>query len=344
MSGNKQVIVIGRPTAIPQAEHFAITESDIPLIGEGQVLVRNMFLSVEPAMRGWLADTGNYSQPIPVGSIMRALAVGEVTESRIPEFTPGERLMGWFGWQTFAAVSTDAVIRKIEEDNLSPSLALGVLGLNGVTALLGLEKVGRPVAGDTVVVSTAAGSVGSAVGQIAKLLGCRTVGITGGAEKVAICLDEFGYDAAIDYRASDLHQMLAQACPHGVDVYFDNTAGPISDAVYRQLALHARIVSCGTASVSSWNPPPNGPRVERIIMTRRATLGGFVVLDHMDEFSAASARLAQWVREGKLRYREEIRDGIEHCPGAIAELYDGRNFGKLLIRLDQPGAGWVDGR
>lgn len=339
VSGNKQVIVVGRPTAIPQPEHFAITESDIPVIGEGQILLRNMFLSVEPAMRGWLADTSNYSQPIPIGSVMRALTVGEVIESRVPEFTPGDRLMGWFGWQTFAAVSADAVIRKIEDDGLSPSLALGVLGLNGVTALLGIEKVGRPIAGDTVVVSTAAGSVGSAVGQIAKLLGCRTIGIAGGAEKVAICREEFGYDVAIDYQAPGLDQALARACPDGANVYFDNTAGLISDAVYRQLALYARIVSCGTASVASWTPPPTGPRIERIIMTRRATMGGFVVLDHMDEFSATSARLAQWVREGKLRYREDIRDGIEHCPGAIAELYNGQNLGKRLIRLDQRGDG-----
>ncbi|MEJ2458379.1 MAG: NADP-dependent oxidoreductase, partial [Novosphingobium sp.] len=318
---------------IPQAEHFEIVDGDIPVINDGEILVRNLFLSVEPAMRGWLADKSNYSQPIEIGSVMRALTVGEVVESRIPAFAAGDLVLGWFGWQNFAAATPDAVIRKIADTDLSPSLALGVLGLNGVTALLGLEKVARPVAGDTVVVSTAAGSVGSAVGQIAKLLGCRTVGITGGAEKVAICRDEFGYDAAIDYHAPGLEQALADACPDGANVYFDNTAGPISDAVYRHLALYARIVTCGTASVASWDPVPTGPRVERTIMTRRATMGGFVVLDHMAEFNAASARLAQWVRAGRLKYREEIRDGIEHCPGAIADLYNGRNFGKRLIRL-----------
>lgn len=333
MAGNRQVRVAGRPTGIPQAEHFKIVDGDVPLIGKGQILVRNLFLSVEPAMRGWLADKSNYSQPIEIGSVMKALTVGEVVESRVSGFATGDRVMGWLGWQEFAAAAPDAVIRKVDDTDLSPSLALGVLGLNGVTALLGLEKVGRPVAGDTVVVSTAAGSVGSAVGQIAKLLGCRTVGITGGAEKAAICRDEFGYDVAIDYRAPRLDQALAAACPQGANVYFDNTAGAISDAVYRQLALHARIVTCGTASVASWNPGPAGPRVERIIMTKRATMGGFVVLDHMDEFNAASARLAQWVREGKLKYREEIFDGIEHCPDAIADLYNGRNLGKRLIRL-----------
>lgn len=333
MAGNTQVLVIGRPTGIPQAEHFAVFEGDLPTIDEGQILVRNLFLSVEPAMRGWLADRSNYSQPIEIGSVMKALTVGEIVESRAAGFAAGDRVMGWFGWQHFAAATPGAVIRKLDDADLSPSLALGVLGLNGVTALLGLEKVGRPVAGDTVVVSTAAGSVGSAVGQIAKLLGCRTVGITGGAEKVAICLDEFGYDAAIDYRAPGLEEALAGACPDGANVYFDNTAGIISDTVYRNLALYARIVTCGTASVASWNPGPTGPRVERIIMTRRATMGGFVVLDHMDEFNAASARLAQWVRDGKLNYREEFVDGIEYCPGAIADLYNGQNLGKRLIRL-----------
>jgi len=333
MPGNKQVLVAGRPAAIPQPEHFEIVDSEVPAAGPGEMLIRNIFLSVDPAMRGWLADTSNYSQPIAIGSVMRSFAVGEIVESNVTGFVVGERVMGWFGWQQFAAVAPDAVIRKVEDPDLSPSLALGILGLNGVTALLGLEKVGRPNAGDTVVVSTAAGAVGSAVGQIAKLLGCRTVGITGGAEKLAICRDEFGYDAAIDYRAHDLDRALAAACPRGVNVYFDNTAGSISDTVYRQLALHARVVTCGTASVSSWNPAPSGPRVERIVMTRRAQIGGFVVLDYMDEFQPAGVRLAQWVREGKLRYREEIADGIEQCPGAIADLYNGRNLGKRLVRL-----------
>jgi len=333
MPSNKQVLVAGRPSGIPQPEHFEIVDGEMPTIGEGQILVRNQYLSVEPAMRGWLADQSNYSQPIEIGSVMRSLTVGEVIESRTPDFAVGDMLMGWFGWQEFAATDADAVIRKVTDTDLSPSLALGVLGLNGVTALLALEKVGRPVAGDTVVVSTAAGSVGSAVGQIAKLLGCQTVGITGGPEKVAICLDDFGYDAALDYKAPGLEEALAAACPHGANVYFDNTAGAISDAVYRHLALHARIVTCGTASVASWDPVPTGPRVERLIMTKRLTMGGFVIFDHMNEFDAASRRLAQWVREGKLSYREEIIDGIENCPGAIADLYKGQNFGKRLIRL-----------
>lgn len=331
---NRQVVVASRPSGIPGPEHFTIVETPLAAPGEGELLVRNHFLSVDPAMRGWLADSSNYAPPVPLGSVMRSLCVGSVIASRAPGFAAGEQVMGWFGWQEFAKSTPDNVIRKVGDADLPPSLALGVLGLNGVTALLGLEKVGRPRPGETVVVSTAAGAVGSAAGQIAGILGCRTVGITGGPRKVAICAEEFGYDVAIDYRDPAFEAALAAACPQGVDVYFDNTAGPISDAVYRHLALHARIVSCGTASVSSWDPVPDGPRVERLIMTRRATMGGFVVLDFVDEFESAGARLAQWVREGKLRYREEILRGIEHCPSAIAGLYAGDNLGKRIIQLD----------
>lgn len=333
MTGNRQILVASRPTGIPQAEHFTLAENERPLPGAGQVLVRNRFLSVEPAMRGWLVDVNNYAEPVPVGSVMRALAVGEVVESNDPAYAPGDWLLGWFGWQEWAAVDAAAIVRKLDTGDLSPSLALGVLGLNGVTALLALEKIGEPKVDDTVLVSTASGSVGSAVGQIAKLLGCRTVGIAGGPDKMRQCLDEFGYDAAIDYRADGLDAAIAAACPDGVNVYFDNTAGPISDAALRHLAIGARVVICGTAAVQKWDPVPEGPRVERVMLTRRARMQGFVIFDHMAEFDSASARLAGWVRDGQLRYREEMLDGIEHCMRSIADLYNGANFGKRIIRV-----------
>jgi len=333
MTVNRQVLVVARPDAIPQAEHFEIIEGHVPVAGHGQILVRNHFLSVEPAMRGWLADRSNYSAPIAIGSVMRSLAVGEVASSSDPGFAVGDMVLGWFGWQDWAAVGPDTIVRKLAEPDLPASLALGVLGLNGVTALLALEKIGAPKAGETVLVSTAAGSVGSAVGQIARILGCRTVGITGGADKVRICTEEFGYDAAIDYRAPGLDAAIAAACSNGVDIYYDNTGGAISDAALRHLNIGARVVICGTASIASWDPVPAGPRVERHILTKRARMQGFVFFDHMDEFDAASARLAQWIRDGRLTWREEIVDGIEQAPGAIADLYAGANFGKRLIRL-----------
>jgi len=213
------------------------------------------------------------------------------------------------------------------------SSSLGILGLNGVTAYFGLLDLGMPRPGDTVVVSTAAGAVGSAVGQIAKLMGCRTVGLTGGPVKAGLCREQFGYDAAIDYKAEQLDDALAAACPRGVDIYFDNTAGTISDAVLRHLAIGARIVICGTASVASWDPPPVGPRVERHILVKRARMSGFIVFDYYHRYEEAVARLADWIRQRRIRYLEDIVEGIENCPGAIADLYRGENLGKRLIRL-----------
>ena len=284
-------------------------------------------------MRGWIADTAGYAQPVPLGSVMRALAVGEITESRTPEYAVGDVVTGWFGWQDEAVVSPEAVVRKVLETDLPRSLALGILGINGVTAHLALTRIGQPVAGQTVLVTTAAGSVGSAVGQIAKLLGCRTVGITGGPAKVAQCLDLFGYDAAIDYKTDGVGSAVSEACPDGIDVYFDNTAGEISDAVYPNLALRSRVIVCGTASIAAWDPWPNGPRVERHLLVKRARMEGFVIFDHMDAYEGSVAQLADWVRMGKLRYAEDILDGIEACPDALAGLYRGENTGKRIVRL-----------
>jgi NADPH-dependent curcumin reductase CurA len=328
-----QVRLRSRPEGIPQAEHFEIVAAPLPALRDGQILVRNDFLSVEPAMRGWVSAVANYSDPVGIGEVMRAFAAGEVIASKHAQFAEGDKLMGMFGWQDYAVVEASAVTRKVAEHDLPLSLSLGLLGLNGITAYFGLLDVGRPRPGDTVVVSTAAGAVGSAVGQIAKLAGCRTVGIAGGPTKTQQCLDAFGYDAAVDYKAKDFGAALTAACAAGVNVYFDNTAGAISDAVLGKLALGARVVICGTASVSSWNPPPMGPRVERPLLVKRATMAGFIIFDYAPRYEEAIARLADWVRRGKLRYREDIQDGIEACPGAIARLYRGENLGKSLIRL-----------
>ena len=330
---NRQVRLKSRPDGIPQAEHFEIVDAEMPELAEGQLLVRNQFLSVEPAMRGWVSAVANYSQPVGIGEVMRSFAAGTVVKSRHPDFAEGDQVMGLLGWQAFALSDGSNINRKVTESDLPLSLSLGVLGLNGVTAYFGLTELGLPKPGNMVVVSTAAGAVGSAVGQIAKIMGCRTVGITGGPAKVKQCLDDFGYDAAIDYKSDDLPSALASACPQGVDVYFDNTAGPISDAVLPRLAMGARVVICGTASIASWDPPPMGPRVERHLLVKRARMSGFLVFDYVHRTDEAVAKLAEWVRQGKLAYREDILDGIEHCPDAIAGLYRGENQGKRLIRL-----------
>jgi NADPH-dependent curcumin reductase len=330
---NRQIILTSRPTGVAQAENFAVVSTESQQLAVGQLRIRNQFLSVEPAMRGWIADVGNYSAPVAIGSVMRSLAVGEVIESRAEGWQAGDKVFGWFGWQEQAVVTPDAILRRITEDDLSPSLSLGVLGINGVTALLALTRIGEPQPGETVVVSTAAGGVGSAVGQIAKIMGCRTIGITGGPDKVAQCIDSFGYDHAIDYKSGNLADAVAQACPNGINVYFDNTAGAISDAIMPHLAVGARVVICGTASLTQWNPWPVGPRVERHLLVKRARMQGFVIFDHMDLWDAAVARLADWVRDGALRYQEDILQGIESCPDALAGLYRGENRGKRIIKL-----------
>jgi NADPH-dependent curcumin reductase CurA len=331
---NRQIRLKSRPEGIPRAANFELVEEPLCPLAEERFRVRNRFLSVDPAMRGWVSAVANYSNPVGIGEVMRSFAAGEVIESRHPDYAPGERVMGMFGWQDYADSDGRNVIRKVREDDLPLSLSLGVLGLNGITAYCGLTEIGRPRPGETVVVSTAAGSVGATVGQVARLLGCRAVGITGGPEKVRLCLDEFGYDAAIDYKAErDLRGAVAAACPKGVGVYFDNTAGAVSDAVLANLADRARVVICGTASVASWDPPPMGPRVERHLLVRRARMEGFLFFDHAERFEAAIAQLAAWLRAGQLRHREDILDGIEHAPGAIAGLYRGENLGKRLIRL-----------
>ncbi|MGG5820844.1 NADP-dependent oxidoreductase [Falsiroseomonas sp. HW251] len=331
---NRQVRLRARPTGIPQAEHFEIVEAPLPPLADGHFRLRNAFLSVDPAMRGWVSAVANYSAPVGIGEVMRSFAVGEVVESRNKFYAVGDRLVGMFGWQHYADSDGADVTRRVREADIPLSAQLGVLGLNGVTALLGLTRLGDPRAGETVVVSTAAGSVGATVGQIAKILGCRTVGITGGPTKVALCREEFGYDEALDYRAeTDLAGAIARACPKGVDVYFDNTAGAVSDAVMQNLAVGARVVICGTASISSWDPPPMGPRVERHLLVKRARMQGFLYFDHLDGQEDAIDRLAGWLREGKLVHREDVLEGLDAAPDAIAGLYRGENLGKRVIRL-----------
>lgn len=330
---NRQVILTSRPLGVAQASNFEIRQADDPVLADGQIRVANRFLSVEPAMRGWIADAGNYSAPVGIGEVMRSLAVGEIVESRHSDYAVNEIVTGWFGWQERSAAEVSAVVRRVTETDLPLSLALGVLAINGVTAHLALTMIGDPQPGETVLVSTAAGAVGSAVGQIATILGCRAVGIAGGPVKTGQCRTMFGYGDAVDYKAPDLGDAVDRACPAGIDVYFDNTAGAISDTVYPRLALGARVVICGTASIPSWDPWPQGPRIERHLLLKRARAQGFVIFDHQDRYAAGVAQLATWVRSGELRYAEDILECIEECPDALAGLYRGENQGKRVIRL-----------
>lgn len=330
---NRQVRLKYRPIGIPEAEHFEIVEAPVPDLAEGQVLVRNIYLSVDPAMCGWVNADANYLDPVPVGAVMRSFAVGRIVESLNPLYRRGEVITGLFRWQDYAAVSVNTIDRKVTERDPSIFTSLGVLGLNGFTAYFGMFEIGKPRQNETVVVSAAAGAVGSCAGQIAKMQGCRSVGIAVGPRKVGICLGEFGYDAAIDYEAEDIDLSLRAACPNGIDIYFDLTCGPISDAVLKQLNVNAPMIVCGTIAIPNWDPIPLGPRVARYLLVKRARIEGFLCTDYSNRYPKALKALSQWIRKGLIHYREEVLVGIEQAPGSIAGLYRGENLGKRLIRI-----------
>lgn len=331
---NRQIRLVKRPQGVPQPLHFDYAEEPVPPLDAGELLVRNHYLSVDPAQRGWANDEGNYSNPVPLNSPMRALAVGEVVESRAEGFAAGDRLYGWFGWQDYCVAGPEAVLRRVAEPAIPLTASLGVLGINGLTAHLALHGLGRPQAGETVLVSTAAGSVGSFVGQLARIAGCRAVGLTGSPEKVATARARYGYAEAIDYHAEqDMAAAVARACPDGVDVFFDNTGGPVADAARGLMRQGGRIVQCGTAATATWTPVPMGPRVERQILTKRLTWSGFVIFDHLAEFPATAAKLAALIEAGELVYDEDIVEGLENAPAALARLYTGENRGKSIISL-----------
>jgi NADPH-dependent curcumin reductase len=328
---NRQCLLVARPAAIPRAADFKLVSTPRPGVAPGTAVIRNLYLSVDPAQRGWAADGTNYSAPVPLQSPMRALAVGVVVESREPTLPEGTCCYGWFGWQDYCLCTPDKVLLKVDANQAPLSAYAGVLGINGWTAYLALSKLGAPAAGETVLVSTAAGAVGSLVGQIARNQGARTVGLTSTADKIERCRSRFGFDVALDYRSDTLQDDLTRACPDGVDVFFDNTGGRILDIALRQMRVGGRVVQCGTASVDRWTPPPTGLRNEREVLTRRLTWRGFVLFDHMAEVPRATLALLEWVRAGRLVFDEDISCGIESAPDALTELYAGANRGKKLI-------------
>ena len=327
---NRRVTLVRRPAGIPHPDDFSLETAAVPAPGPGQILVRNVYLSVDPAQRGWASDVGNYASPVALGDTMRALAVGVVVHSNDREIPEGIFLYGWFGWQDYAVVGRDAVLREAQED-IPLSAHAGLLGINGLTAYIALTELGRPKVGETLLVSTAAGAVGSLVGQLGARLGCRTIALTGTAEKVERCRTRFKYDVALDYHSTDLSYLLADAAPDGIDVFFDNTGGVIQDAVMPRMRVAGRVIQCGTASTATWTPPPIGPRKEREVLTKRLIWSGFVIFDHIGSFSEAARILAHAYRAGELTYDEDITDRIEEAPQALRALYSGENRGKRLI-------------
>lgn len=330
---NRRILLVARPVGLPKESDFRLDEAPMPRPGAGEFLVRTLYLSIDPYMRGRIDDKPSYAPPVPLGDVMIGGVVGEVVESSHPGFDAGDIVEGRIGWQAYGVSNGDGM-RKVDPDLAPVSTALGILGMPGLTAYFGLLDVCRPEAGETVVVSAASGAVGSVVGQIARLKGCRVVGIAGGPAKTAYLTAELGFDVGIDYKGSaDLSAEIAAACPDGVDVYFDNVGGAIADAVLDHLARGARIAICGTISQTSLETPELGPRVQGKLMTAWAMMRAFNVFQYTDRHPAALAELAGWLADGKLIYREHVVDGLENAPKALIGMLQGENFGKLIVRL-----------
>jgi NADPH-dependent curcumin reductase CurA len=331
---NNQWVLASRPEGMVSPANFERRESDVPAPGDGQLLVRNLELSLDPAMRGWISDAPSYIPPVQIGEVMRGGCVAEVVESRHPGFSEGDLVFGMFGWQEYAVVdaSGSGPVSKVPA-GVSPTDALSALGWTSLTAYFGLEDVAKPQAGETVVVSGAAGATGSVVGQLAKLKGCRVIGIAGGPEKCAWLTDELGFDGAIDYRSEDVSRRLKELCPEGINVFWDNVGGEILEAALNRLALHARVVFCGAISGYNNTAPPPGPRNYVNILVRRARVEGFLVFDYLDQMPKALAALAPLVQGGQLRTREDVREGLDSAPAALVDLFTGGNTGKLIVHI-----------
>lgn len=328
---NLQFVLARRPQGAPQEGDFRLVETDRPRARDGQFLVRCHYLSLDPYMRGRMNDAKSYAKSVGIGDVMVGGAVGEVVESRHSLFQPGDKVLGPFGWQVYA-VSDGAGVQKVDDRRAPLSAYLGVLGMPGVTAYIGLLDIGQPQPGETVVVAAASGAVGSAVGQIAKLKGCRAVGIAGGADKCRYVVEELGFDACVDYKAGRLWDDLQQATPKGIDVYFENVGGEILDAVLRRVNPFARIPLCGL--ISQYNvSEPYGVKNIGSLLVNRVKLQGFIVSDHLPRWPAALEDLARWVSAGKLKYRETVVQGLQSAPAAFIGLLAGKNFGKQLVKL-----------
>jgi NADPH-dependent curcumin reductase CurA len=330
---NHQVRLAARPVGLPKPSDWDFTEEPVAEPGEGEVLVKVRYLSLDPAMRGWMNDARSYIAPVGIGEVMRAPGAGEVIASRHPSLSEGDQVTGLLGAQEYAAVSGDAVMKV--DTSLAPlPVYLSTLGMPGMTAYFGLLDIGQPKEGETVVVSGAAGAVGGVVGQIAKLKGARAVGIAGGPEKCRHVVEELGFDAAIDYKAGDLAKALHQNCPDGIDVYFDNVGGEILDATLAQIRRHARVVLCGAISQYNAEGGMRGPSNYMSLLVNHASMTGFVIFDYFDRLAEGGKEMGAWLAAGKLKSFEDIATGgIERFPDTLLRLFKGENLGKLVLEV-----------
>jgi hypothetical protein len=327
---NHQFKLIRRPVGMVQRSDFEYTQAPVPEPGDGEVLVKILYISLDPAMRGWMNEGKSYVPPVGLGEVMRAGAVGRVIASKDPAFAVGDHVVGMLGVQEYG-VAKGKLLRKVDPRLVPLPVYLGTLGMPGMTAYFGLLDVGKPKAGETVVVSGAAGAVGQVVGQIAKIKGCRVVGIAGGKDKCDY-LRSLGFDAAIDYKHEDVKSALKEHCPNGVDVYFDNVGGEILDAVLTRLAMHARIVICG--AISQYNEAKmKGPSNYMSLLVNRASMTGMVVFDYTSRYGEAAKEMAGWMATGQLKTREDIVEGLETFPETLLKLFKGENTGKLVLKV-----------
>jgi NADPH-dependent curcumin reductase len=329
---NHKFLLAARPVGMPKRSDWNFVEEPVREPEEGELLVQVMYISLDPAMRGWINEVRSYVPPVQIGEMMRALGVGIVTASRNPAFAEGDYVSGAFGMQEYALINGKGV-RKVDAKIAPLPKHLSLLGMTGMTAYFGLLGTGQPKPGDTVVVSAAAGAVGSIVGQIAKIKNCRAVGIAGGAEKCGYIVRELDFDAAIDYKLEDVKESLAKHCPQGIDVYFDNVGGTILEAALSRLARGARIVICGAISQYNNTGPAAGPRNYMSLLTNRASMKGMLVMDYADRFPQAGAEMAGWMAEDKVKSREHIVEGLTAFPETLLKLFTGENSGKLMLKV-----------
>ena len=334
---NQRVLLASRPTGLPRLDNFRIVEEPVPVPADGQLLLEVLYLSLDPYMRGRMDDAKSYAAPVAIGAVMEGGTVARVLASRHPGYAQGDIVLSHSGWQRYA-LSDGENLRKLDPAAAPPSTALGVLGMPGFTAWAGLLQIGRPRPGETVVVAAASGAVGSAVGQIARIQGARAVGIAGGPDKCAFVRDALGFDAAIDHRAPDFAQQLAAAFPQGIDVYFENVGGKVWDAVFPLLNDFARVPVCGL--IAQYNELPQAePGADRLavvmrdVLKKSLTIRGFIQREFAHLRPAFLEQAQGWIRDGRLRYREDIVDGLAQAPAAFIDLLQGRNFGKLVVKL-----------
>jgi NADPH-dependent curcumin reductase len=333
---NRQIILVSRPYGEPSPENFKLGEAPIPAIAEGQMLLKAKYLSLDPYMRGRMSDAKSYVPPFAIGEPLGGQTVSEIVASKNPSFAVGDVVLGFGGWQEYA-VSNGSELRKLDPSLAPVSTALGVLGMPGMTAYAGLSNIGLPKQGETLAVAAAAGPVGSTVGQIGKIKGCRVVGIAGGKEKTSYLINELGFDAAVDHRSPNLKEELKAACPNGIDIYFENVGGAVFDAVLPLLNNFARVPVCGLIANYNITALPEGPdripALMRMVLTKRLRIQGFIIFDYAQQTGDFLRDAGGWVREGKLKYKEDIVEGLENAPKAFIGLLKGANFGKLLVKV-----------